>query len=145
MGTASFACAQQCMDLGSCFSRVVFVGMLHLSAVGGGVYSRPHFYKYFHYILGSQIFPRAVLERNAEYDAKFVKAAKGGVQFLYFMVYDGQSPLSYDTKECAVCQMTFAQGDHIVVLRCKHLFHQKCTDDMIKAQNTICPTCRGEF
>ncbi len=87
------------------------------------------------------------MERNAERDAELIKSGKSQtpVKFLFFFKYDGQASLQHDTKDCAVCHMDFANGENIVVLRCKHLYHQACMEKVIKAQHTVCPLCRGDF
>lgn len=43
--------------------------------------------------------------------------------------------------ECSVCMDDVALGDEVVVLPCKHWFHEQCATAWLKEHNT-CPICR---
>ncbi|CAI5735549.1 unnamed protein product [Hyaloperonospora brassicae] len=59
-----------------------------------------------------------------------------------------QLPLALGTanetcKECAICQLYYGIGDHIVTLPCQHFFHACCVDKWLW-DHTSCPLCRTE-
>ncbi len=52
--------------------------------------------------------------------------------------YDGM-----DTS-CSICLEDFVRGEHVVRLRCHHLFHTDCwTEQLVADQRPTCPNCRG--
>ena len=46
-----------------------------------------------------------------------------------------------DEPSCPVCFTTFADGDRLRILPCKHSFHQRCIDEWLN-RNASCPLCR---
>jgi len=46
-----------------------------------------------------------------------------------------------DEPSCPVCFTTFADGDRLRILPCKHAFHQRCIDEWLD-RNASCPLCR---
>jgi hypothetical protein len=53
--------------------------------------------------------------------------------------YDGE-----EDEECSVCLIDFEQGDNVIRLQCKHIFHEQCIMEwsMHKAE---CPNCREKI
>lgn len=54
----------------------------------------------------------------------------------------GNDWTSTDPVECAVCLSAIEEDDEIGVLKCKHLFHQKCLDRCLEHRHMTCPLCR---
>lgn len=51
-------------------------------------------------------------------------------------------------SQCSICILDFEPADHVVELKCKHLFHPACFDDYLqlyKANSKQCPNCRTEL
>lgn len=56
------------------------------------------------------------------------------------------SPASTSTKpnnifSCPICCTEFSTGETAVALSCKHLYHEECIMEWLKAENT-CPICK---
>ena len=52
--------------------------------------------------------------------------------------YDG------DLKSCSICLMDFDDGEVVIRVVCRHMFHVECYNDyVISEQNPVCPNCRG--
>ncbi len=43
--------------------------------------------------------------------------------------------------ECSICQEGFAEGEEVLKLACRHLYHAHCVTEWLHAHNT-CPLCR---
>lgn len=48
-----------------------------------------------------------------------------------------------DEKKCAVCLCEYERNEEVVVLPCKHMFHESCIKPWLKDHRT-CPTCRKD-
>lgn len=49
-----------------------------------------------------------------------------------------------EEEECALCLSSFEEDDMCRVLpKCKHMFHQECTDKWLM-ESSSCPVCRAE-
>eukprot|EP00124_Ichthyophonus_hoferi_P002615 Ihof_evm3s186 gene=Ihof_evmTU3s186 len=46
-----------------------------------------------------------------------------------------------DVNECVVCMEEFHEGEELVSMPCKHVFHETCLSPWLQQHNT-CPTCR---
>ncbi|KAK4263719.1 hypothetical protein QN277_029097 [Acacia crassicarpa] len=44
--------------------------------------------------------------------------------------------------DCAVCLSKIGEGDEVRVLRCEHVFHRGCLNQLIGLRNYTCPLCR---
>ncbi|KNC96582.1 uncharacterized protein SPPG_08166 [Spizellomyces punctatus DAOM BR117] len=44
-------------------------------------------------------------------------------------------------SECSICQDDYTEGEEVVALPCKHLFHQQCIESWLEVNGT-CPVCR---
>ena len=54
--------------------------------------------------------------------------------------YDG------DDRVCSICGETFAHGDGVLRLVCRHVFHVECWNDLLarsEERREVCPNCRG--
>lgn len=49
--------------------------------------------------------------------------------------------LKQEDKMCAICLERFKENEMVKVLKCKHMFHEKCLVPWLKKRRT-CPTCR---
>ena len=49
-----------------------------------------------------------------------------------------------DDFACTVCQETFAAGDSVIEMPCKHVFHVDCLSPWLAMHNS-CPSCRLEL
>ena len=47
-------------------------------------------------------------------------------------------------KECSICQEGFEQGETVMKLHCRHMYHATCVQSWLKEHNT-CPLCRVEM
>jgi hypothetical protein len=47
-------------------------------------------------------------------------------------------------KECSICQEPFQEGETVMKLHCRHLYHQDCVQSWLSSHNT-CPLCRVEM
>ena len=58
-------------------------------------------------------------------------------------------PAPYDGDEylCSICTTNFSDGERVVRVRCRHMFHGECWHNYILANNATthveCPNCRG--
>lgn len=52
-------------------------------------------------------------------------------------VYDGGE------YSCSLCLENMQEGERVCRLRCRHVFHAACWDQMRNANNASCPNCRG--
>ena len=46
--------------------------------------------------------------------------------------------------ECSICQEPFQEGETVMKLHCRHLYHQDCVQSWLADHNT-CPLCRVEM
>ncbi|KAK9066510.1 hypothetical protein SSX86_013833 [Deinandra increscens subsp. villosa] len=46
-------------------------------------------------------------------------------------------------SECVVCLNSFADGEHVRKLPCRHVFHKECFDGWLDHLNFQCPLCRS--
>ncbi|ORX74692.1 hypothetical protein DL89DRAFT_208613, partial [Linderina pennispora] len=45
-------------------------------------------------------------------------------------------------EDCSICQDEYKQGEEVVELPCKHLFHDECIKHWLNVNGT-CPICRA--
>ena len=47
-------------------------------------------------------------------------------------------------EECCICLRNFQKEDHVMVLKCGHVLHCTCYENLVscEASNTRCPLCR---
>lgn len=63
-------------------------------------------------------------------------------------IFYGNETNFYEQPKCVVCLSDFSTGQPIRVLSCRHIFHQGCIEEWIKAKiNNIpkCPTCNTDL
>lgn len=47
-------------------------------------------------------------------------------------------------RECSICQERFEEGETVMKLHCRHMYHADCVQSWLKDHNT-CPLCRVEM
>ena len=47
-------------------------------------------------------------------------------------------------NECPICLDKYENNDKICILKCDHVFHEKCIKEWLK-NNESCPNCRGNI
>ncbi|UPQ99368.1 RING-type domain-containing protein [Chloropicon primus] len=50
----------------------------------------------------------------------------------------------YTDEKCAICQVEFEEGEDVLLLPCKHLYHNPCIEPWL-AGNKNCPVCKHEL
>ena len=65
-----------------------------------------------------------------------------GKQQLKELIYDSKK---FDTKECAITQDTFDEGQTIIQLPCSHIFDPESIKTWLKEESSKCPICRYEL
>ena len=50
-----------------------------------------------------------------------------------------------ETKECAITQDKFTEGQEIAQLPCKHIFEKEAIETWLKEESNSCPVCRYEL
>lgn len=45
-------------------------------------------------------------------------------------------------EECHLCLENMKQGNQVITLPCRHLFHSSCVEQLIVHQHIVCPLCR---
>ena len=45
-------------------------------------------------------------------------------------------------NQCSICLEDFDMGDHFILLKCKHGYHEHCIRQWFSERNTTCPLCR---
>ena len=50
----------------------------------------------------------------------------------------------FEFPKCTICLMELSEGTDVILLPCKHIFHEKCITKWLKVHNT-CPLCRYEL
>ena len=65
-----------------------------------------------------------------------------GKQQLKEIIYDSKK---FDTKECAITQDTFVEGQTIIQLPCSHIFDPESIKTWLKEESSKCPICRYEL
>ncbi len=48
-----------------------------------------------------------------------------------------------ETDECSICIDTIQEGQEVVKLPCKHLYHSSCIRSYLLNYNNKCPLCRN--
>lgn len=66
-----------------------------------------------------------------------------------FMKSEGMKPIKYTEgccaeNVCSVCLEEFTDGEEVIVLPCKHGFHQPCLEPWLK-MHSECPSCRHKL
>lgn len=46
------------------------------------------------------------------------------------------------TNTCPICFEDYGNKQHHILLKCDHLFHQKCLNDWVSHGGNTCPVCR---
>ena len=44
--------------------------------------------------------------------------------------------------QCNICMEEYKINDHVIKLKCKHLFHKECIKDWLCKEKISCPVCR---
>ncbi|CAF1155156.1 unnamed protein product [Didymodactylos carnosus] len=75
-----------------------------------------------------------------------VGLSKAEIDALPIVVYSKPTDSSGDddVDKCAVCLTVFDHGEQLKILRCKHLYHDKCIDPWLQS-NSSCPVCRHDL
>ena len=47
-------------------------------------------------------------------------------------------------QSCCICLETFAAGNSVRRLPCRHLFHASCIDEWLTTSSDICPECNQQ-
>ncbi|MAT48771.1 MAG: hypothetical protein CMA27_02950 [Euryarchaeota archaeon] len=86
----------------------------------------------------NRILNRSFLEKPVY---KKILSNKGTNQ-LKTIIYDDKK---YETKECVISMNEFKNGDEIIQLPCKHIFHKESIETWLKEESSKCPVCRFEL
>jgi hypothetical protein len=46
-----------------------------------------------------------------------------------------------EQSQCSICMEQFTEGEQLVSLRCKHLYHESCVRQWLQRRGN-CPNCR---
>ena len=65
-----------------------------------------------------------------------------GTNQMKTIIYDDKK---YETKECVISMNEFKNGDEIIQLPCKHIFHKESIETWLKEESSKCPICRFEL
>jgi hypothetical protein len=95
--------------------------------------SQPTNYSSFNTILNSSLLQKPSYKK--------ILSNKGESQ-LKKVIYDDKK---YETKECIISMNEFKNGDEIIQLPCKHIFHKKPIETWLKEESSKCPICRFEL
>lgn len=57
--------------------------------------------------------------------------------------YKARSSQDGNTDQCVICRLDYEDGDSLVVLSCKHLYHPECINQWLQI-NKVCPICSCE-
>tara|TARA_B100000035_G_C21035688_1_gene570802 strand:- start:5226 stop:6053 length:828 start_codon:yes stop_codon:yes gene_type:complete len=96
-------------------------------------HSQPSNYYNFNRILNSSLLQKSSYKK--------ILSNKGESQ-LKKIIYDDKK---YETKECVISMNEFKNGDEIIQLPCKHIFHKKPIETWLKEESSKCPICRFEL
>ncbi|ONK80284.1 uncharacterized protein A4U43_C01F15930 [Asparagus officinalis] len=59
------------------------------------------------------------------------------------VTYKAQSSQDANTDQCVICRLDYEEGDSLVELSCKHLYHPECINQWLQI-NKVCPICSCE-
>eukprot|EP00262_Sarcandra_glabra_P001599 TRINITY_DN11731_c0_g2_i1.p1 TRINITY_DN11731_c0_g2~~TRINITY_DN11731_c0_g2_i1.p1 ORF type:complete len:289 (+),score=65.13 TRINITY_DN11731_c0_g2_i1:179-1045(+) len=59
------------------------------------------------------------------------------------VTYKGQSSQDGNTDQCVICRLDYEDGDALIVLSCKHMYHTECINNWLQI-NKVCPVCSAE-
>ncbi|KAG8050435.1 hypothetical protein GUJ93_ZPchr0009g719 [Zizania palustris] len=48
-----------------------------------------------------------------------------------------------NTEQCVICRLEFEEGESLIALPCKHLYHHECINQWLQI-NKVCPVCSAE-
>ncbi|ONK59262.1 uncharacterized protein A4U43_C08F4640 [Asparagus officinalis] len=57
--------------------------------------------------------------------------------------YKAQTSQDGNTDQCVICRLDYEDGDSLVSLSCKHLYHPECINQWLQI-NKVCPICSCE-
>lgn len=89
------------------------------------------------------------LDAAGEVDIPVFMISKGDASLL-MKIYQNDSKhdphicVREQVKECSICQENFQEGETVMKLHCRHLYHAECVQSWLKEHNT-CPLCRVEM
>lgn len=86
----------------------------------------------------NQVLNNSLMEKKVY---KKVLSDKGLLE-LKKIIYDENK---YETKECVISMEEFNNGDEIIQLPCKHIFHSEPIKTWLKEESSKCPVCRYEL
>tara|TARA_X000000368_G_scaffold375763_1_gene328397 strand:- start:1803 stop:2636 length:834 start_codon:yes stop_codon:yes gene_type:complete len=95
--------------------------------------NQPSNYTNFNRILNSSLLQKPSYKK--------ILSNKGESQ-LKKVIYDDKK---YETKECVISMNEFENGNEIIQLPCKHIFHKKPIETWLKEESSKCPICRFEL
>lgn len=86
----------------------------------------------------------AALRRTAVMGTASARATAAQVRRLKSFTYRRAAQLPHDADSCSICLDDFEPGEKLKVLRCQHVFHQKCVDKWLVSRRAICPLCKAD-
>ncbi|KAM0942363.1 putative chromatin regulator PHD family [Dioscorea sansibarensis] len=57
--------------------------------------------------------------------------------------YKAQSGQDNNNDQCVICRLDYEDGESLVLLSCKHLYHSECINRWLQI-NKVCPVCSAE-
>ncbi|XP_059436309.1 receptor homology region, transmembrane domain- and RING domain-containing protein 1-like [Corylus avellana] len=62
---------------------------------------------------------------------------------VFTFVPGGES--GFGATECSICLTEFADGEHLRMLPCGHIYHRQCLRELVASGSMTCPDCRHNF
>uniref|UniRef100_A0A804MQ98 RING-type domain-containing protein n=1 Tax=Zea mays TaxID=4577 RepID=A0A804MQ98_MAIZE len=59
------------------------------------------------------------------------------------VTYKMQSVQDGNTEQCVICRVELEEGESLIALPCKHLYHPECINQWLQI-NKVCPMCSAE-